>query len=271
MELLRDAKAFVAAPLGKALLGAQSVIWSAGPRTGGTLVWGDYDAREAEAVAAAWDYEAHFDVPYDAVVDMSELTFVEPRAFAVIERDMRRRLPVLARRIRRQALVRPQGILGAVAAGFYPMLAPSFAWRVFARRDEAYRWAFGDEGAALHAQLDAILSAARSPADDLSRVRGVLREALEEDLTLAVVARRIGRSVRSLQRTLAEAGTSFRAETARLRVERARELLERSELKVEAIARAVGMRSPSSFVATFRALTGATPTEYRRSRAETRH
>ena len=28
-------------------------------------------------------------MPYDAVVDMSGLTFVEPRGFLVVERDMR--------------------------------------------------------------------------------------------------------------------------------------------------------------------------------------
>jgi AraC-like DNA-binding protein len=252
--------------MGKALVGLQHVLWAAGPHAGGTIVWGDCGAREAEAITAAWDYEARFAVPYDAVVDMSGLTFVEPRGFLVVERDMRRRLPILARRIRRQAIVRPRGMAGAIVAGFYPMLTPSFDWRLFDRAEDAYGWAFGADGSRLVAELDAIVVAEREPAEDLSRLRQAVRESLDETLTLGAIARRVGRSARTLQRSLTQAGTTFRAEIARLRVERARELLEQSELKVESIARAVGLRSPSSFTATFRAMTGTTPSEYRKQR-----
>jgi transcriptional regulator GlxA family with amidase domain len=115
--------------------------------------------------------------------------------------------------------------------------------------------------------LDVIVASARAPADELERVRSIVRASLHEELTLADVARRVGRSARSIQRGLAHAGTSFRSETTRLRIERARELPELGELKVEAVARAVGIRSASSFVAAFRALTGTTPTVYRRATA----
>ena len=259
MEVLRDTSAFLAEPLGRALVARQHVIWSASPTQGGTIVWGDCGLPEAEAITRAWDYEARFATPYDAVVDMSELSFVEPSGFRVVERDMRGRLPVLAQRIRRQALVRPRGMAGAIVAGFYPMLAPSFDWRVFDRREDAYAWAFGADGSALLEQLEELVASERAAADDVARLRDAMRNSIEEAITLATIARSIGRSARSLQRTLADAGTTFRAEAARVRVERAREMLERSELKVESIARAVGMRSPSSFVATFRALTGMTP------------
>lgn len=134
-------------------------------------MWGDCGVREAESSTSAWDYEAHFEAPYDA-----------------------------------------------------------------------------------------------EPAEDLSRVREVVRASLEETLTLEANARRAGRSARSLQRSLTQAGTTFRAETSRLRMERAREMLEQSELKIESIARAVGLRSASSFASTFRAVTGTTSSEYRRTR-----
>lgn len=265
MELTSDARSFVLEPLGRALVGAGHVVWAAGPRLAGTVVWGDCDVARACAITAAWDYEARLDVPYAAVVDLGRVVHVEPRAFALVEADMRRRLPTLARRIQRQAIVRPAGLVGAMVAGFYPVLAPSFRWRVFSRSDEAYAWALGKAGPALEAELETIVRGT-GPDDELARVRAVVRDALDRELHLAEVARRLGRSARSVQRALAEAGTTFRAETARLRVERARELLERTEWKVELVARAVGVRSPTSFVSMFRAATGQTPSAYRNKR-----
>lgn len=267
MDITGDRRSFVLEPQGRALVGRRHVLWSAGPRQAGTTVWGDCEAADAASITAAWDYEARLEAPYCAVVDMSRVVHVEARAFAIVEADMRRRLRPLASRIRRQAIVRPGGFVGAMVAGFYPLLAPSFRWRVFSRSDEAFAWAFGESGPALEAELDGIVRAARE-SDEVVRVRSVVREALDEELTLRDVARRLGRSARSVQRALARAGTSFRAEAASVRIEHARELLERTELKVESVARSVGLRSPSSFVAMFRAATGSSPTEYRHARGD---
>ncbi len=265
MDLASDARSFVLEPLGRALVGRRHVLWSDGPRRAGTVVWGDFDLEDARAITTGWDYEARLDTPYGAVVDLARLAHVELRAFAAIEADMRRRLPVLARRIRRQALVRPAGWVGSMVSGFYPVLAPTFRWRVFTRADEAYAWALGSEGPRLAREVDAIVREACAD-DELARVRAVVREAIDRELTLVEVAKRVGRSARSVQRALAAAGTSFRAEASRLRVERARELLEGTELKIELVARAVGVRSPTSFVAMFRAATGTSPSAYRSAR-----
>jgi AraC family transcriptional regulator len=65
--------------------------------------------------------------------------------------------------------------------------------------------------------------------------------------------------------------TAFRQATGRtphehlvgLRIERARQLLSHPELKITDVALAVGYETPSSFAASFRKLTGITPTAFR--------
>jgi AraC family transcriptional regulator len=53
--------------------------------------------------------------------------------------------------------------------------------------------------------------------------------------------------------------------TAR-RIERARELLDNPTLRVTDIALAVGYSTPSAFAASFRKVTGMTPTDFRRNK-----
>lgn len=233
------------------------------------MLWGEFDEDDAKALIATWAFEERMESPYDVVADMSRLSFMTPGAFEAIRAHVHSRLLELGSRIRRHAMVHPPGFSGALIAGFYPVLGPRFEHRSFAEAREAFAWALGDPRDELRRELEALVPAALP--DDVGRVRALLRAAGEDELTLAEVARRLGRSPRSLQRALAHAETSFRREQARIRIERARQLLEDTELKVEAVARAVGMRSPSSFVATFRSLTGATPTEYRRARSDARH
>lgn len=78
-------------------------------------------------------------------------------------------------------------------------------------------------------------------------------------LTLDSVARRIATSPRQLQRAFHEAGgTSFSEHLARVRMQRAAELL-RSGRPVHEVANAVGYRQPGQFAKTFRRRHGASP------------
>jgi AraC-like DNA-binding protein len=256
--------AFLSAPVGRALAGARHLIWSTSASEAGTAAWGYVDRDEALEITRSWDFEASLQTPYNAVVDLRAVTGVDPRAFAIVQHDMARRLPVLARRIHRQALVRPPGMAGALVAGFYPLLSPRFRWRAFADPRDAYTWAFGRRGAIVHAAVERATGVVKkSSVGDVDRVREALRDSIDRDPTLGEIARRVGSSMRSIQRTLADAGTSYRAELRRLRVEYAQEMLAKSDLKIEAVARAVGFRSLSSFVAMFRELTGTTPAAFR--------
>lgn len=100
-------------------------------------------------------------------------------------------------------------------------------------------------------------------------VEGRVRRAIDERLLVGEVdqrdiAKALGMSVRSLQRALREAGTSFSAERDRVRRERAEVLLRRPELSAGEVAFMLGYQDPRAFYRSFRRWTGRTPTEFRR-------
>jgi AraC-like DNA-binding protein len=108
----------------------------------------------------------------------------------------------------------------------------------------------------------------RLPPVDESLVDAVARllagEPDHATLTASAAARRLAMHPRTLQRRLAEAGTSFVAELERHRARRAREMLAEGRLSVGEIAFALGYSEPSTFHRAFRRWTGTTPAEFRR-------
>lgn len=88
------------------------------------------------------------------------------------------------------------------------------------------------------------------------------------DASVSAVAKRMGVSTRSLQRRLAESGTSFKATKAVVLCRRADELLSREELSLEIIAERIGFASRTSFERAYRRWTGRSPSARRRGRQE---
>ncbi|EXG81885.1 transcriptional regulator containing an amidase domain and an AraC-type DNA-binding HTH domain [Cryptosporangium arvum DSM 44712] len=89
---------------------------------------------------------------------------------------------------------------------------------------------------------------------------------LGEPLTLAALARHAAVSARTFSRRFVEdTGYTPMQWVMRARVDRARELLERSELSVERIAADVGLGTGTNLRLHFQRILGTTPTEYRRT------
>src|SRR3954453_17982487 len=85
------------------------------------------------------------------------------------------------------------------------------------------------------------------------------------DLQLEGVARRLATSRRQLQRAFAESGdTSFRDELARVRMQKARELLAPNGVAGRAVAASVGYHQPAQFAKSFRRYHGQAPSNYRK-------
>jgi AraC family transcriptional regulator, regulatory protein of adaptative response / methylphosphotriester-DNA alkyltransferase methyltransferase len=85
-------------------------------------------------------------------------------------------------------------------------------------------------------------------------------------LSLDEVARRVAASRRQLQRAYTEiGGTTFRGHLADVRMERAAELLTRSEMPVRDVARHVGYQQAAQFAKAFRRRHGVAPARYRAS------
>jgi transcriptional regulator GlxA family with amidase domain len=91
-----------------------------------------------------------------------------------------------------------------------------------------------------------------------------LAQHLDEPFDLARVAREFHVSTRSLLRRFSqEAGTSPLQYVQRLRVERAKQLLESTDLRLYEIARQVGYADQAAFRKVFGAHTDTTPSSYR--------
>jgi AraC-like DNA-binding protein len=94
--------------------------------------------------------------------------------------------------------------------------------------------------------------------------RTAIRQLLRQGATIGSVARRIGKSQRSLQRALACEATSFRALVAEVRADLAHDLLRHRDCRVADVAAELGFAEPAAFSRAFRQWTGVYPAQYRR-------
>ncbi|MCU1748609.1 AraC family transcriptional regulator [Pseudomonas sp. 6D_7.1_Bac1] len=98
------------------------------------------------------------------------------------------------------------------------------------------------------------------------RVKNALRQLLKEGLPRKEqVAEQFAMSVRTLQRQLQQAGTSYQQILDDLRQELAEHYLLHSELPIQDIAQYLGFTEPRSFHRTFKSRTGMPPGEYRQT------
>jgi len=92
------------------------------------------------------------------------------------------------------------------------------------------------------------------------------------DLELDEIARRVASSRRQIQRVFAEVGdTTFRQHLARVRMNRAAEMLATSDPTVREVAARVGYRQPAQFAKAFRRHLGKAPAAYRAERLRARN
>ena len=94
-----------------------------------------------------------------------------------------------------------------------------------------------------------------------------MRATLDRNLhavSLDGVATTLGVSVRTLQRQLQAAGTSYDAEVQMARVRLAQRLLTARDAKLGAVALEAGFATQAHFNAVFRRLTGETPGAWRK-------
>jgi AraC-like DNA-binding protein len=254
-------EAFVANRHGRWVSGERFLVWSADPTIGGGVAWGRFDAAELVGLerALAFDLDPARDAPYDLVFDGRRIEGIAGDVFEQFERRIQPRLLAQEALIRRVAIIVPPGLVGAVLLGTPAATGARFAWRAFAEAREAFAWLGRD---ALHDEVEAVLASVIGGARAVPALRNWFAAHLERPL-MVDAARALGRSSRTLQRDLAAAGTSFRAELERTRVDVARALLVDGDAKIEAIGRRVGCASHSAFSALFVRVTGESPSAFR--------
>lgn len=124
-----------------------------------------------------------------------------------------------------------------------------------------------------HAMLKRVLVSSVDEAQAVAaKVEGVMRALMPfADCSREQVARIANLSQRTLQRRLAEAGTSFQQLRDRVRADVALKYLRQSSLQSAQIAEIIGYSEPAAFTRAFRRQHGMTPSEARRQAATPAH
>jgi len=250
---------FMCAPVGAYLQTDRAVFWCSASDLVGIAAWGNPSTEDIELAAQIWErILPQLARRVDIVIDVRRIGAITQPTFARLHELAATRAPG-ASAVGRQLILNPPGLTGAVIAGFCSQLRTQHEWKCTADDVTGFAWLERSDTDAVRTTIDSL--AARGEGDLVPRLRALLVRDLSA--TVPAAARTLGVSPRSLQRHLAAAGTSFRRELRRARIEAARELLITTTATVESVARSVGCESPSSFIRMFRSITGETPATFR--------
>lgn len=103
---------------------------------------------------------------------------------------------------------------------------------------------------------------------EIWKARNFIQEHSDEELSLTKLAKSVNVSANYLSEKFKRVtGVNFVDYVARVRVEKARDLLQDRHLRISEIAFAVGFQSLSQFNRVFKKLSGRSPTEFRAAQA----
>jgi AraC-like DNA-binding protein len=230
----------------------------------GFILWGRPGEAQVRRLVQVLDVELAPAKPHASLVDARRLEAADPSAFAVLVRYMQPREKAFSTSVLRQALVRPEGVVGAVVGGFYTLLSGAYPSRAFSDPAQALEWLGQPDAVAapLLSKLNALVAEATGQSPLLRELHQVMKGKLPE-VNLSDVAREMGMSERTLQRRLKEAGTSFQAELNAVQVRMAQSLLLETDMKLTAVAVEVGCASLQHFSSLFRKVVGESPSAWR--------
>lgn len=235
------------------------------PELAGYLVWGRVQEEDATEGVRIFRYVVEAG-PRALLADLGRMESLAEGAAHVVAASIAKRIELGTFDIR-QGVVHPSGIVGATIAGFLSVFPPGFPHRAFARRDEALAWLGRSDALDEINGLEMIVQARTDLPEDVRRLRELLAREASAGWTLERAAQALRVSKRTLQLRLEQAGTTFREELAAARLAIVKDRLRRGEDKLLAIAIDVGFTSAQHFSRWFRAQTGMTPSEFRKSDA----
>lgn len=265
MQACADLAEFLADPVGRCIAGQSWLYFYAQPGFCGFIVWGRPTQPDLERLVQVLAIElgspAHV-----SLVDVRRVEGADPRGFAVLEHYVKSHHEALGLAVTKLAIVRPDGIVGAITSGFFGVTPPPYPVEIFEDRARAMAWLDVPNG--IEALADLAREEERAAGAPLLRdLRAIVESKLAQDsaagATLAGAAKSLGMSERSLQRRLGDHDTTFQAEVNRARVRIAKRLLRETDAKLTQVAHDVGCASLASFSALFRRATGETPSAWR--------
>ncbi len=256
--------------MGRYLVGPTWIHFCAEPTLFGVLLWGRPDRESVTQLVRSLEVELGPNaVPHESLVDASRIASAELEAFELLSHYVRRHHAGLAARVLRLALVRSEGMAGAVAAGFYQVLEAPYPVSIFGGAGEALGWLRPEAERDWIDRVSGELAAVQAQVAGIPPILGALRSVMAGDLRaidLRGAARRFGLSERSLQRRLHELGTTFQQELIAVRLDEARRRMLDSDAPLTRIALEVGFTSLQHFSSQFRDSTGEAPSQWRTRR-----
>ncbi len=258
LESCSSVEAYLSASEGAHLRGRTYLAYRVDARLDGLVVWGEPTAQDLSELVALFARErARGPKRCASLVDFRRLKVLDPQVFAAWAAYAREHRAVQAERMEREAVVRPvEGLVATVLAGYRAIVEPAHPLEVFTSTADALAWLERSDALGAVSSIEALA--------DVSPLLVRLVEVLSGDLSLGAdaAAKRVGLSTRALQRSLKDAGTTFRAEVQRARLALAKRLLADGAAIADVAAR-VGLGSPQSFTKLFTRVAGVSPGSWR--------
>ena len=246
--------------VGRYVTGQTFVHFCLEPTLWGVLLWGRPSEVDAVALGRSLVLELSPPArPHASIIDASRIEGGDEGAFGALQRYVAKHNERLSQWVTRLALIRPEGLRGAIVAGAYEVIDKPYPVRLFDDPVPAMEWL---GASAKTAELAALTARALGTTPLLGALWGYLDGHLET-ANLAQAAKAMGLSERSLQRKLSDSDTGFQAELADARVRAAQRRLLDTDAALTTIALEVGCASLQHFNTLFRRRTGVTPSAWR--------
>jgi AraC-like DNA-binding protein len=267
LERAPTVEALLLAPIGKYFVGPTFAYFYPEEHFTGLSLWGFPSADDIVTLNRLMDavlapaHQHHL-----SLIDTRGLEGVDPASFTTMARYVLKRSADFRALIRKQALLRPTGLIGAVVAGFYDVTPTGYPTAVFTQPESALCWLGLPEWRSAATLIDGLLEVGHRSDQLLERLRCHLETVRTERPCVEKVAAELGASVRTLQRRLRDANTTFRDEVRAAQVRVAQKLMLTTDWSLTAIAFESGCASLQHFSASFRELHGVAPSAWRASR-----
>jgi AraC-like DNA-binding protein len=266
-----SADVFADDPIDHYWLGETQLVWCRSPTLCGSLHWGTLHASDVVELLRALELTRHPALAgqVNVLMDARAVERVDWIACIQLSASVRERAVEWNRCIRRQAVVVRPGPTAAQLASMAALAGLGHEMCFVDEYDVALGWLDWTTRLDARAAVDEavrIVGDARGLQPVVHRLRYWLEHALI-GASVEDAAGALAMSVRSLQRELCKAGTSFTSEVQSARVRVACGLLRDTDDKIEVIARAVGSTSASQLSLLFRRQLGITPARYRAQHA----
>lgn len=256
-----SASAFERHPVGRFVKRARWAYFCLSEELFGYALFGRVRAEDVEELTSFMVQELRRR-PHHVLAHVSHLHAAEPAAFTLLGKYIETHRAALGDVVTAAAIVRPTGISGAIAGGFFSVIPAPFHVEVFDNSASALDCLGARDSAQLAISLDESVATWMGMPPIVAALRTHLASSLvQPDIDAAAAALSV--STRTLQRKLTAEGTRFQREVMLARLEAVIARLEESDHPLAAIAFDTGFSSPQHMSRAFRKHVGQSPGDYR--------